>query len=118
MISAEIRNENVDKGLYDIEVKQYDTWTLQCTEMKNHHAWPKEGAQSNDPRLLVPNTSTSNDGHPQYSRISTEDGGKTAIIKKHNGTTIEVDNQWVVPVSMTRAKRQLQVKFVHCFFSY
>ena len=30
-------------------------------------------------------------------RRSTEDGGKTAIIKKHNGTTIEVDNQWVVP---------------------
>ena len=44
------------------------------------------------PRLFVFSTITGNDGYPQYRRKSTEDGGKTAIIKKHNGTTIEVDN--------------------------
>ena len=47
------------------------------------------------PRLLVPNTITDKDDYPKYRRRSTEDRGKTVIIKKHNGTTIEVDNQWV-----------------------
>ena len=56
------------------------------------------------PRLLVSNTITGNDGYPQYRRRSTEDGGKTAIIKKRNGTTIEVDNQWVVPYSPLLSK--------------
>ena len=51
------------------------------------------------PRLLVPNKITSNYGYPLYRRRTTEDSGKTAIIKKHNGTNIEVDNQWVVPYS-------------------
>ncbi|KAK2705175.1 hypothetical protein QYM36_017279 [Artemia franciscana] len=55
-------------------------------------------------RLLVSNTITGNDGYPQYRRRSTEDGGKTAIIKKRNGTTIEVDNQWVVPYSPLLSK--------------
>ena len=44
------------------------------------------------PRLLVSNTITGNDGYLQYRRRSTEDGGKTTIIKKRNGTTIEVNN--------------------------
>ena len=34
VISAEIPDENVDKGLYDIVVKKFDTWALQCTERK------------------------------------------------------------------------------------
>ena len=55
-------------------------------------------------RLLVSNTITGNDGYPLYRRRSTENGGKTAIIKKHNGTTIEVDNQWVVPYSPLLSK--------------
>ena len=56
------------------------------------------------PRLLVPNTITGNDGYQQNSRRSTEDGGKTAMIKKRNGTTIEVDNQWVVQYSPLLSK--------------
>ena len=54
-------------------------------------------------RLLVPNKITGNDGYPQYRR-STENGGKTAIIKKHHGTTIEVYIQWVVPYSPLLSK--------------
>ena len=50
------------------------------------------GGARSAPRLLVSNTITCNDGYPQYRRRSTEDGGKIAIIKKRNGTTIEVDN--------------------------
>ncbi|XP_065571476.1 uncharacterized protein LOC136034263 [Artemia franciscana] len=55
-------------------------------------------------RLLVPNTITGNDGYPQYRRRSTEDGGKTAIIKKRNGGTIDVHNQWVVSYSTLLSK--------------
>ena len=55
-------------------------------------------------RLLVPNTITGNDGYPQHRRRSTEDGGKKAIIKKRNGTTVEVDNQWVVSYSPLLSK--------------
>ena len=32
VISAEIPDENVNKGLYGIVVKKYDTWTLRCTQ--------------------------------------------------------------------------------------
>ena len=68
------------------------------------------------PRLLVPNTITGNDGYAQYTRRSVEDGGKTAIIKKHNGTTIEVDNQWVVPYSPLLSKTfnaHINVEYCH-----
>ena len=55
-------------------------------------------------QLLVPSTITGNDDYPQYRTRSTEDGGKTAIIKEYNGTTIKGDNQWVVPNSPLLSK--------------
>ena len=63
------------------------------------------------PRLLEPNTITGNDGYPQYRR-STEDGGKTAIIKKRNGTTIEVENQWVVHFFVSGWIHQFNIKVI------
>ena len=69
VISAEIPDENVDKGLYDIVVKYMIH--RPCGALNEKSPCMAKGAQS----------------------------GKTAIIKKHNGITIEVDNQWVVPYS-------------------
>ena len=46
VISAEIPDENVDKGLYDIVVKNMIHGPCGALNEK-HHAWPKEGAQSN-----------------------------------------------------------------------
>ena len=55
------------------------------------------------PRLLVPNTITGNDGYPLYRKMSTKDGGKSAIIKPGNHY-IKVDSQWVVPNSPLLSK--------------
>ena len=46
VISAEIPDKNVDKGLHDIIVK--NMIHEPCGALNEiHHAWPKEGAQSN-----------------------------------------------------------------------
>ena len=103
VISAEIPDENVDKGLYDIVVKNMIHGPCGALN-ENSPCMAKGRCTKQYPRLLVPNTITGNDGYPQYRRRSTEDGGKTAIIKKRNGTTIEVDNQWVVPYSPLLSK--------------
>ena len=103
VISAEIPDENVDKGLYDIVVKNMIHGPCGALN-ENSPCMAKGRCTKQYPRLLVSNTITGNDGYPQYRRRSTEDGGKTAIIKKRNGTTIEVDNQWVVPYSPLLSK--------------
>ena len=90
VISAEIPDENVDKGLYDIVVKNMIHGPCGALN-ENSPCMAKGRCTKQYPRLLVPNTITGNDGYPQYRRRSTEDGGKTAIIKKRNGTTNEVD---------------------------
>ena len=103
VISAEIPDENVDKGLYDIVVK--NMMHGPCGALNEDSPCMAKGRCTKQyPRLLVSNTITGNDGYPQYRRKSTEDGGKTAIIKKLNGTTFEVDNQWVVPYSPLLSK--------------
>ena len=103
VISAEIRDENVDKGLYDIVVKNIIHGPC-GTLNENSPCMAKGRCTKQYPRLLVSNTITGNDGYPQYRRRSTEDGGKTAIMKKRNGTTIEVDNQMVVQYSPLLSK--------------
>jgi hypothetical protein len=103
VISAEIPDKNVDKGLHDIIVKNMIHGPCGALN-ENSPCMAKGRCTKQYPRLLVSNTITGNDGYPQYRRRSTEDGGKTAIIKKRNGTTIEVDNQWVVPYSPLLSK--------------
>ena len=103
VISAEIPDKNVDKGLHDIIVKNMIHGPCSALN-ENSPCMAKGRCTKQYPRLLVSNTITGNDGYPQYRRRSTEDGGKTAIIKKRNGTTIEVDNQWVVPYSPLLSK--------------
>ena len=51
-----------------------------------------------DTRYLLSETITGNDGYPLYRRRSTEDGGKSIILKVRNND-VEVDNGWVVPYS-------------------
>ena len=103
VISAEIPDENVDKGLYGILEKNMIHGPCGALKEKSP-CMAKVRCTKQYPRLLVPNTITGNDGYQQYRRKSTEDGGKTAMIKKRNGTTIEVDTQWVVPYSPLLSK--------------
>ena len=101
VISAEILDENVDKGLYDIVVK--NRMHGRCGAL-NEKSPCQRKVHKPISSTLVPNTIADNDGYPHYRRRSTEDGGKTTIIKKHNGTTIEIDNQWAVPYSPLLSK--------------
>ena len=71
MISAEIPDENVDKGLYDIVVKNMIHGPCGALNEKSP-CMAKGRCTKQYPRLLVPNTITSNDGYPQYRRRSTE----------------------------------------------
>ena len=99
VISAKIPDEYVDKGLYYILVKNMIYGP--CGALNEKSLSMATGRCTKQyPRLLVPNTITGNDGYPLYRRRSTEDGGKIAIIKKHNGTTIEVDSQWVFHIHL------------------
>ena len=96
VISAEVPDENVDKALYDIVVKNMIHGP--CGALNEKSSCVAKGRCTKQyPRLLVPDTITGNDEYPLYRTRSTEDGGKTAIINKRNGTTVEGDNQWVVP---------------------
>ena len=74
LISAEIPDENVDKGLYDIVVKNMIHGPCGTLNEKSP-CMAIERCTKQYPRLLVSNKITGNDGYPQYRRRSTEDGG-------------------------------------------
>ena len=81
VISAEIPYVDVDRGLHDIVVKNMIHGP--CGEQNENPPCMDRGRCTKQyPRILVPNTITSNDGYPLYRRRSTEDGGKSAIIYK------------------------------------
>ncbi|VEN40881.1 unnamed protein product, partial [Callosobruchus maculatus] len=67
------------------------------------------------PRQLVAETITGNDGYPLYRRRSTEDNGRSTMVKV-NRLDIEVDNRWVVPFSPLLCKTfkaHINVEFCH-----
>jgi hypothetical protein len=55
------------------------------------------------PRQLVSETITGNDGYPLYRRRSTDDNGRSTIVKV-NQRDIEIDNRWTVPFSPLLSK--------------
>ena len=102
VISAEIPDVDVDRDLHDILVKNMIHGP--CGELNENSPCMDRGRCTKQyPRLLVPNTITGNDGYPLYGKMSTKDGGKSAIIKPGNHY-IKVDSQWVVPNSPLLSK--------------
>ena len=74
---------DVDRGLHDIVVKNMIHGT--CGELnENSPCLDRRRCTKQYPRILVPNTITGNDGYPLYRRRSTEDGGKSEMIKSRN----------------------------------
>ena len=67
------------------------------------------------PRQLVAETISGNDGYPLYRRRSSDDNGRSTIVKV-NRLDIEVDNRWVVPflplLSKT-FKAHINVEYCH-----
>jgi hypothetical protein len=55
------------------------------------------------PIQLVVETICENDGYPLYRRRSTDDNGRSTLVKV-NYLKIEVDNRWVVPFSSLLSK--------------
>lgn len=55
------------------------------------------------PRALIKDTISGEDGYPLYRRRSTEDNGKSAIIRMRN-QDVEIDNRWIVPYSPLLSK--------------
>ena len=103
VISAEIPDVDVDRGLHDIVVKSMIHGP--CGELNQTSPCMDRGRCTKQyPRILVPNTITGNDGYPLYRRRSTEDCGKSAITKSRN-RHIKVDNRWVIPYSPLISKR-------------
>ena len=67
------------------------------------------------PRKLVTETISGNDGYPLYRRRSTDDNGRSAIVKV-NQLDIEVDNRRVVPLSPllpNTFKAHINVEYCH-----
>lgn len=67
------------------------------------------------PRKLVAETITGNDGYPLYCRRSTDDNGRSTIVKV-NRQNIDVDHRWVVPFSPLLSKTfqaHINVEFCH-----
>ena len=63
MISTEIPDVDVDRGLHDI-VEKIWYMDLAVNFMKIDHAWTDEGLSMHGPQFLVPNTITGNDYRP------------------------------------------------------
>ena len=67
------------------------------------------------PRQLVAETISGNDGYPLYRHQSTDDNGRSTIVKV-NQQEIEVDNRWVVPFSPLLSKTfkaHINVEYCH-----
>lgn len=102
IISAEIPDETIDPELFDVVKKNMVHGP--CGEINPNSPCMIDGNCSKRyPRQLVKDTITGNDGYPLYRRRSTDDNGKSTVIKVRN-QDIVVDNRWIVPYSPILSK--------------
>lgn len=102
IISAEIPDETIDPELFDVVKKNMVHGP--CGEINPNSPCMIDGNCSKRyPRQLVQDTITGNDGYPLYRRRSTDDNGKSTVIKVRN-QDIVVDNRWIVPYSPILSK--------------
>lgn len=113
IISAEIPDKDVDPMLFDVIKKCMIHGP--CGTLNTNSVCMVDGRCSKRyPRALVSDTITGNDGYPLYRRRSTEDGGKTTIVKVRN-EDIVVDNRWIVPYSPLLSKTfQAHINVEYC----
>ncbi|XP_039969509.1 uncharacterized protein LOC120781369 [Bactrocera tryoni] len=95
VISAEIPDQTIDPGLFEVVTKNMIHGP--CGDINNH-----ENVQTFSKQLIT-ETITGDDGYPQYRRRSTEDNGKSTVIKIKN-QDVEIDNRWIVPYSPMLSK--------------
>ena len=97
VISAELPDSDIDPDLIEVVTKNMIHGP--CGAFNSYSPCMKDGkCTKRYPRDLHSETITGNDGYPKYRRRSTEDGGKSIILKVQNND-VDVDNRWVVPYS-------------------
>lgn len=102
IISAEIPDENIDAGLYEVVVQNMIHGP--CGDINPNSPCMVDGKCSKKyPRALIPDTITGVDGYPMYRRRSVADNGASTIINVRN-QPVRVDNRWVVPYSPLLSK--------------
>lgn len=102
IISAEIPDENIDAGLYEVVVQNMIHGP--CGDININSPCMVNGKCSKKyPRALISDTITGVDGYPMYRRRSVADNGASTIINVRN-QPVRVDNRWVVPYSPLLSK--------------
>ncbi|XP_049315847.1 uncharacterized protein LOC125779250 [Bactrocera dorsalis] len=102
VISAEIPDQTIDLGLF--EVVTINMIHGPCGDINRNSLCMIDGKCSKSfPKQLIAETITGDDGYPQYRRRSTEDNGKSTVIKIKN-QDVEIDNRWIVPYSPMLSK--------------
>ncbi|XP_048514946.1 uncharacterized protein LOC125501873 [Athalia rosae] len=95
IISAEIPDPVADPHLHDIVTKQMVHGP--CGALNPLSPCMADGkCTKRNPRPLVAETVTGNDGYPVYRRLSKEDNGRTIKVKVLN-QEIEIGNEFIVP---------------------
>ncbi|XP_054746359.1 uncharacterized protein LOC129250789 [Anastrepha obliqua] len=102
VISAEIRDQTIDPGLFEVVTKNLIHGP--CGDINRNSPCMIDGKCSKRfPKQLIAETITGDDGYPKYRRRSTEDNGKSTVIKLQN-QGVEIDNRWIVPYSPILSK--------------
>ncbi|XP_053945028.1 uncharacterized protein LOC128854731 [Anastrepha ludens] len=102
VISAEIPDQTIDPGLFEVVTKNLIHGP--CGDINRNSPCMIDGKCSKRfPKQMIAETITGDDGYPQYRRRSTEDNGKSTVIKLQN-QDVEIDNRWIVPYSPILSK--------------
>ena len=102
VISAEIPDNELDPELFEVITK--NNIHGPCGVHNYNSPCMRYGKCTGSyPRELLAETITGNDGYPKYRRRSTEDNGKSIVLKVRDND-VEVDNRWVVPYSPLLSK--------------
>ncbi|XP_054091759.1 uncharacterized protein LOC128923523 [Zeugodacus cucurbitae] len=102
VISAEIPDQTIDQGLFEVVTKKMIHGP--CGDINRNSLCMIDGICSKRfPKQLIAETITGDDGYPQYRRRSTEDNGKSTVIKIKN-QDVEIDNRCIVPYSPMLSK--------------
>ncbi|XP_073425243.1 uncharacterized protein [Dendrobates tinctorius] len=106
IISAELPDLQIDPFLFDTITK--NLIHSPCGSLsKKSPCMIDCRCSKHYPRSLVQETQTGQDGYPVYRRRKPGDGGFTAKLKMHVGSSlqeIEIDNRWVVPYNPLLSK--------------
>lgn len=113
IISAEIPDPQTDPELYDVV-----TSNMVHGPCREHNpespCMIANNCTKRFPRPLLAETISGNDGYPLYRRRSTNDNGRSFVLKV-KGKDVLVDNRWIVPYNPLLSKTfQTHINVEYC----